>query len=100
MEHDVFVIPLDGEAPPGAHPAYSEPRIIVRIDDTYWIPLAMVPYRLADANSPEKEDGVNAVISRFNEAALAQGVSIAVLDSSRGFVSSDQSTDWPSSPRT
>ncbi|MBD8637856.1 MULTISPECIES: hypothetical protein [unclassified Sphingomonas] len=92
MEADVFVKPLDGELPMGATPALSEPRLIIKIDDTYWMPLAMVAFRRTDATGSQIA-ACDAVAASFEAGVAAGGTFTAVIDASLGLVRSDQSTD-------
>jgi hypothetical protein len=94
---DVFVKEIgDKPIPEGAIPAVSTPTLIVKVGDTYWVPVALQGFRLADALDADEVAGCNAVIARF-DAAVDDGTHVAVLVTGGGIsafaVPSDQSTN-------
>lgn len=93
MEADVLVQIIDSDLPP--IPAVSRPSLLIKIDDTYWQPLAMVGYRLDDAADQSEIDGCTAVIDRFNAAEQASATHVAVHDTVHGIVRSNNSTTPP-----
>ena len=101
MDADVYVKELGNDGlPAGAAPALSQPTLIIKLGDTYWVTVAVVGYRLTDAVGQDQIDGSNDIISRFNDNVIADRIAVAVVDDSRGLVLtvSDQSTGLPSHP--
>ena len=100
MAPDVYVVPASGDPhPPKAIEALSTPSFIIKDGDTYWVTLAVVGYRAADAQTTVETEGCAHIAGQFSAVAGGSLEAVARPQADALAFLSDQSTDQSTAPR-